>query len=194
MELLQPKVKKAPMNNNYTLTSINPTLKYCNQKEFLTKSGWFTPNLETVLCKMMYSDHIIALTSITTGIYIFTHKRQRNKRYVGRSRTAYHDLTQMFHRLFEKENDKLGPLEKEIKFNSPDADQWTFRMFSVRSDTLESECNQRIIQHNTLHPSGLNTNVTFSSKESFYSFAENYSNVLREKARKSVNPIRVSWV
>ena len=142
---------------------------------------------------MMYSGQLSALTSVTTGVYIFIHKQQRTKRYVGKSRTAYHDLVQMFHRLFEKKEDKLNAFEKELKYNSPDAEQWSFRIYSANnSDAIEAEANKNILTNNTLHPAGLNTEVRFSSKESFYRFAEAYAKIQRDKANKSVNPIRVS--
>ena len=158
----------------------------------MERSGWFTPGLERVLCRMMYSDNIGSLTSVTTGVYIFTHKRQRTKRFVGKSRTCHHDLVQMFHRLYERKEDKLSTLEKEIKYNSPDADEWSFRIYSVNNpDCVEMEANKRIILNNTLYPNGLNTEFRFSSKESFYQFAEVYAKIMREKATKTVNPIRV---
>ena len=100
----------------------------------------------------------------------------------------------MFHRLFEKKEDKLNMLEREIKYNSPDADQWSFRIYSVSNpDAVEAEANQRILLHNTLQPLGLNSAIRFTSRESFYHFAEMYAKVMREKATKFVNPIRVSW-
>lgn len=173
--------------------TVKKSTKYKNQKEFSQNSGWFSPNLETVLCKMMYSGQLSALTSVTTGVYIFIHKQQRKKRYVGKSRTAYHDLVQMFHRLFEKKEDKLNTLEKEIKYNSPDAEQWSFRIYSASSsDSIEAEANKNILTNNTLQPSGLNNEVKFSTKESFYRFAEVYARIQRDRANKSVNPIRVS--
>lgn len=33
-------------------------------------------------------------------------------------------MVQMLHRLFDRPEDKLNPLEKEIKYNAPDADEW----------------------------------------------------------------------
>lgn len=185
------------MSNQFSRYSKSPTFKqtakYESQKEFSQKSGWFTPTLETVLCKMMYSGQLSALTSVTTGVYIFIHKHQRTKRYVGKSRTAYHDLVQMFHRLFEKKEDKLSALEKEMKYNSPDADQWSFRIYSANnSDFIEADANKIILTNNTLQPSGLNSEVRFSTKESFYKFAESYAKTQREIATRTVNPIRVS--
>ncbi len=151
--------------------------------------------MESVLCKMMYSSHLSTLTSVTTGVYIFTHKYQTTKRYVGKSRTCYHDLVQMFHRLYEKKEDKLSMLEKELKYNSPDAEQWSFRIYSVGNpDAVEAEANKRILLHNTLVPLGLNCSVRFTSRESFNLFAEMYASVMREKATMFVNPIRVSVV
>ena len=180
------------VSKGHNYVKIKQPAKYKNQKEFSQSSGWFSPNLETVLCKMMYSGHVSALTSVTTGVYIFIHKYQRTKRYVGKSRTAYHDLVQMFHRLFEKKESKLNALEREIKYNSPDAEQWSFRIYSAgNSDSIEAEANKNILTNNTLHPSGLNAEVKFTSKESFYRFAETYARIQRDKAVKAVNPIRV---
>lgn len=179
--------------SRYSKPPVKQTAKYQNQKEFAQKSGWFTPNLETVLCKMMYSGQVSALTSVTTGVYIFIHKHQRTKRYVGKSRTVYHDLVQMFHRLFEKKENKLNALEREMKHNSPDADQWSFRVYSAsNSDFIEADANRNILINNTLHPSGLNSEVRFTTKESFYKFAESYARIQRDKATRAVNPIRVS--
>ena len=184
-----PQAASKRVSNTYVVKC-----KYQSQKEFAEKSGWFNPSLETVLCRMMHSTLLSTLTSVTTGVYIFTHKLHRTKRYVGRSRTCYHDLVQMFHRLFERKEDKLNILEREIKYNSPDADQWTFRIYSVSNSisSVEVEANKRIILNNTLQPNGMNTEIRFSSKESFYRFAEVYAKHLREKAAKTVNPIRVS--
>ena len=145
---------------------------------------------------MMFSGNVAALTSTTAGIYMFTHKHLQTKKYVAMSRTAYHDLVLMFHRLYEKNDDKLNSLEWEIKFNSPNASQWVFRIYSVaNSEMLEVEANRRIILNNTLQPAGLNTEVMFSSKESFYNFAEVYAQMQRKNASKFINPIRqVCWI
>ncbi len=167
--------------------------KYANQKEFVHKSGWFAPSLENVLCKMMYSTNVSVLTATTTGIYMFVHKRSPTKKYVAKSRTAYHDLVQMFHRLYDKKDERLTTLEREIRYNSPDAADWMFRIYALSSaDLLEAEANKRILENNTLHPSGMNTELKFSSKESFFKFAEDYAQSLRESAKRNVNPIRVS--
>ena len=168
--------------------------KYSDQKEFVQKSGWFLPSLEHVLCKMMYTTNVSVLTSTTTAIYMFVHKRSPTKKFVAKSRTAYHDLVQMFHRLYDKKNEKLSSLEREIKYNSPDSSDWVFRIYSVTSsDLLEAEASMRILENNTMQPCGMNTAIEFSSKESFMKFAESYAQSLRESAKKCVNPLRVSF-
>jgi len=166
--------------------------KYSNQKEFVQKSGWFVPNLEHVLCKMMFTSNVSVLTTTTTAIYMFVHKRSPTKKFVAKSRTAYHDLVQMFHRLYDKKDEKLSALEKEIKYSSPDCSDWVFRIYSVPSaDLLKAEANKRILENNSLQPSGMNTEIKFSSKDSFMKFAESYAQSLRESAKKGVNSLRV---
>ena len=101
----------------------------------------------------------------------------------------------MFHRLYDKKDERLSALEKEIKYNSPDASDWVFRIYSLSSaDQLEVEVNRRILENNTLEPAGMNTEIRFSTKESFLKFAEAYAQNLRESAKKCVNPIRVRCI
>ena len=101
--------------------------KYHTQKEFVEKSGWFTRSLETVLCKKMLGCDLLALTNTKCGVYIFIHKNEEHLRYVGKSRNAYQEIVQLFNRLFEKPENKLSPIEMELKYNYPDADSWHFR-------------------------------------------------------------------
>ena len=169
--------------------------KYENQAEFVKKSGWFSPTLENVLCRMMHCGNISALTSTTTGVYIFTHKHLQSKKYVAMSRTAYYDLIQMFHRLYDIKDERLNALEWEMKYNSPNASQWMVRIYSVsNAQMLEVEGNLVIISNNALQPAGLNKEVKFTSKDSFYSFAEVYAKKQRESTSKCAHPVGVGVV
>lgn len=91
----------------------------------------------------------------------------------------------MFHRLFEKPEAKLSPIELEIKYFSSDADNWHFRLYPVPfPDNLEAELNYKIVHHGTLQPNGLNHELKFTSKEQFLAFAENYAKFIRERSDK----------
>ena len=90
----------------------------------------------------------------------------------------------MFHRLFEKPESKLSPIEAELKYSNPDADNWHFRLYPLPfPDNLEAELNYKIVHHGTLHPQGLNPEIKFTSKEQFYIFAENYVKFMRERSK-----------
>lgn len=175
--LLQARDKEAAVHTSH-LT------KYQTQKEFLEKSGWFTPSLESVLCKKA-NFNWSSLTATSSALYLFLHKSDEKKRYTGKSKNCYHELVQMFHRLFEKPEIKLSPIELELKYFNPDAENWHFRLYPVPfPDNLEAELNYKIVHHGTLHPKGLNPELKFTSKEQFYVFAENYAKLMRERTSK----------
>lgn len=173
---------------------ISRQTKYQTQKEFIEMSGWFQPSLESVLCKKA-NFNWSSLTATSSALYLFLHKTVEGKRYIGKSRNCYHELVQMFHRLFEKAEDKLNPIEQEIKYFHPDADGWHFRLYPVTApDNLEAELNYKIVLHKTLHPNGLNPEVKFTSKEQFYAFAENYMKLIRERSKKAESFVTVSII
>lgn len=180
-------------SNKGTVHRIRGTVKYQSQKEFIEKSGWFTPSLESVLCKKA-NFNWSSLTATSAALYLFLHKSNEKKRYIGKSRNCYHELVQMFHRLFEKQESKLSPIELEIKYLNPDADNWHFRLYPVPSpDNLEAELSYKIIHHGTLHPNGLNPEIKFTSKEQFYVFAESYIKLMRERSKKTGSSIVVRY-
>ena len=175
--------------NKGAIVSLRGPSKYKSQKDFLEKSGWFTPSLETVLCKKA-NFNWSSLTATSSALYLFLHKSEEKKRYIGKSRYCYQELVQMFHRLFEKPESKLSPIEVELKYFNPDADNWHFRLYPVPvSGNLEAELNYKIIHHGTLHPLGLNPEIRFTSKEQFYVFAENYVKYTRERSKKNGKPV-----
>ena len=180
-------------SNKGTVRQICSPVKYHTQKEFIEKSGWFTPSLESVLCKKA-NFNWSSLTATSAALYLFLHKSNEKKRYIGKSRNCYHELVQMFHRLFEKPEGKLSPIELEIKYFNPDADNWHFRLYPVPiPDNLEAELSYKIVHHGTLHPNGLNPEIKFTSKEQFYAFAESYIKLIRERSKKAGSSIMVRF-
>ena len=77
--------------------------------EFCEKSGWFTPSVEGVLVRKM-GMQLTAFQSTKCGVYIFVHKTDPKKKYVGQSRNLSQDMIHLFHRLFEKPESKSSPV------------------------------------------------------------------------------------
>ncbi|CAI8004235.1 hypothetical protein GBAR_LOCUS3860 [Geodia barretti] len=103
--------------------AVGPKGKYNTIQEFISKSGWFQPSVEAVLCRKAVIQIPVFLT-MTTGVYLFKHRFRANLQYVGKSHNVYKGLIQMFHRLFERPDSKLNPVELQLKYHSPDSDQW----------------------------------------------------------------------
>lgn len=148
----------------------------------MKKSGWFSPNLENVLCRKMGNAQLSAVSTKMPGVYYFVHREHKAKGYTGKSHNAFYDLVQMFHSLYDKPEEKLNPLEEELKYNLPDASGWFIRLISVgNAASLKCMESWSIVLHHTLQPEGLNPNLSFLSREQFDEFAEMYAKKLREK-------------
>jgi len=65
--------------------------KYRTMMEFCEKSGWFTPSVEGVLVRKM-GMQLTAFQSTKCGVYIFVHKTDPKKKYVGQSRNLSQDM------------------------------------------------------------------------------------------------------
>lgn len=133
----------------------------------------------------MGNAQLSAVSAKMAGVYYFVHREHKQKGYTGKSCDAFRDLVQMFHSLYDKPEDKLNPLEVELKYNIPEANGWIIRLLSVGNpDSLNFTESWSIIFHHTLQPEGLNPKVSFHSREQFYKFAEMYAKKLREKSAK----------
>ena len=161
-----------------------PQAKYHSQLEFMRKSGWFSPTLETVLCKKMNTQ--LSAVSRFPGVYYFVHRETRNKGFTAKSKNAFYDIVQMFHQLYDKPYDKLSPIERELKYINPDAKGWVIRLLTVPdAESLDFNEAWSIVNHRSLHPEGLNPKLTFHSKEHFYEFAEKYrAKKIKEKQKQ----------
>ena len=87
----------------------------------------------------------------------------------------FDDLTKLFSCLYDKPDEKMSSLELELRYGSPDASQWNVRAWSHPADKIYLEQAKLIIQHRTLQPCGLNTEVNFFSRKDFNSFCEWYT-------------------
>ena len=74
-------------------------------EEFIEKSGWFMPSVEGVLVKMGMK--LTAFQSTKCGVYLFIHKTELHKKYMGKSHNLCQDMVHLFYRLFEKPESKL---------------------------------------------------------------------------------------
>jgi hypothetical protein len=112
---------------------------------------------------------------MTTGLYVFKHRFSSTKQYIGKSHNLYSEMIQMFHRLFERPENKLNPLELELKYHTPDAEGWYVRLIAVRnSEKLNLEQAKMIAQLRTVRPEGLNPSLEFHCREDWYEFAAWY--------------------
>ena len=123
---------------------------------------------------------LTAFRTSTCGLYLFVHKFDTCKRFVGQFKGP-EGLIHLFHQLYDKPEWKLNPMEQELKFNCPNAADWYITVTLVYDhDELEFLLAKKVVQYRTLNPTGLNTKLSFTSKEHFYRFAEWYAEYRRE--------------
>ena len=152
--------------------------------DFIQKSGWFTPSVESIICNKAMLQ-LPVFQTMKAGVFLFQHKYDDCKKYVGKSYNLYTDLIQLFHRLFEKPEDKLSPIEMELKYRMPDADKWYIRIYPVMNpDLLNLEETKLMVKFRTVQPEGLNSELVFHSREHWYDFAAWYREFLQRKDRK----------
>lgn len=121
--------------------------------------------------------------SLRQGVYIFIHVSDPTLKYVSKSNSLYQDLIALIHRLFEKPDNKLSPLEVELKYSCPDASEWYVRVLPVvNPDLVDIEETKMMVQHRSVWPEGLNRELTFYSKNHFYAFAEWYARYLSNRS------------
>ena len=116
-----------------------------------------------------------------TGVYLFQHKFDIKKKYIGKSMALYSDLTRLFSGLYDKPDEKMTALERELRYGTPDAKDWNVRVWGTPPDKTYLEQAKLIIQHRTLVPSGLNEEVSFVSRKDFNAFCEWYTEFRRKK-------------
>lgn len=148
--------------------------KYPTIQAFRDRSGWFKPSPDIILShKILVSPQVFR--NMMCGVYYFQHKFQPTKQYVGSSLKLFLELVTLFERLYEKKEDKLNSLERELRFNSPDASEWNVSVWTCHADNLSLELSKLIIQQRALSPNGLNESLDFVSRMHFNSFCEWYT-------------------
>ena len=167
------------------LPSVTPTHKspsscriqvghYSTIQAFRDQSGWFKPTPDYVLCKKM-TISLQAFRGMTVGVYYFQHKFKDKKQYIGQSLNLHSDLVSLFSRLYEKKEDHLNNLEKELRYNSPDADNWNVSVWTCHHENLAFLHTKLVVQQRTLPPNGLNECIEFNSRKHFHLFCEWYT-------------------
>ena len=63
---------------------------------------------------MKMSMQLTAFQSTKCGVYLFIHKTELHKKYVGKSRNLCQDMVHLFHRLFEKPESKWRVLMSPV--------------------------------------------------------------------------------
>ena len=157
--------------------------KYPTIHAFREQSGWFTPTPDFALCRKMTLS-MQAFKGMSSAIYYFQHKYEETKHYVGKSNAAHTDLVTLFSRLYEKSEEKLNTLERELRFNSPDAKDWNVSIWACHFDNLDLEETKLIVQQRSLYPEGLNEQLNFTSRRHFNLFCEWYTDYRLKKQKK----------
>lgn len=148
--------------------------KYPTIQAFREKSGWFRPAPDIVLSGKVFMSPQVFRTMMC-GVFYFQHKFEPTKHYVGSSLKLFHHLVSLFERLYEKKEDNLNNLERELRFNTPDASDWNVCVWICHADDLSLEVSKHIIEHETLPPKGLNESLEFVSRKHFHAFCEWYT-------------------
>lgn len=107
-----------------------------------------------------------------SGIYIFAHKNLHKLIYCGGSFDLLNDVASMLEHLYLKNDLHLTPLEVQLR-RYPSANDWIVRLkVSITQDDLALELAKAIITHDSLHPSGLNTELELYTKSDWVKFTE----------------------
>ncbi len=148
--------------------------KYPTIQAFKLESGWFRPSPDLIICKKMNISPQ-AFVSIGSGVYLFQHKYIPNIQYLTSSLTLHKDMIGLLNNLYEKKEENLNNLEKELRFNSPNADQWNVSFWKCHHEKLSFVLSKLIVRLRTLPPTGINERLEFTSRKHFYSFCEWYT-------------------
>ena len=164
--------------------------KYTIQS-FRQNSGWFFPTIEATLAKKC-NIQSMALAQMKSATYYFQHKFDHKAHYIGKSHEVLSDLTRLILRLYEKPEDKLNVLEKEMKYKYPDANEWNVRVWACNSQQLDYEWARNIIRCDSLQPRGLNELFVLHSESEWTNFCQWYTEFRKKKAleKKQVNKDR----
>lgn len=148
--------------------------KYPDIHAFIEHSGWFKPTVDMVLCQKMNMS-VKGFRRLTSGVYLFQHKFEKDKRFVGKSMQLFNHLTKLFSGLYEKLDEDMDSFERILRYSLPDAKDWNVRVWAAHPEKVDLEMSKGIIQFQTLQPLGLNTRISFTTKNDFYTFCEWYT-------------------
>ena len=100
-----------------------------------------------------------------------SHNKKKNVKFVKGSKNLCKFLYRHFKCLYKTRLEKLTSLGVELKYFSPNADDWSIKVWQFDSiDRLTMETNIKIVEYHCLRPQGLNSTLTFSSKEEWIDF------------------------
>ena len=107
---------------------------------------------------------------------MFMQKRPRkgtNVRYYASSHNLSKFLYDLFFNLYEKSNTELTPLEVELKYRSPQAEDWIFQYWPCKTTREASmEAFKKILTYKNLQPNGLNEALVVSGKDGWLELSD----------------------
>ena len=153
---------------------------YSTIQSFREKSGWFFPTIEATIAKKC-NIQSMALAQMKSAVYYFQHKFDIKAHYVGKSTDVLSDLTRLILRLYEKPESKLNVLEKEMKYNYSNANEWNVRVWGCHIQQLDYEWARNIIRCDSLRPRGLNEVFVLHSESDWTNFCQWYTDFMKKK-------------
>ena len=116
-----------------------------------------------------------------------SHKKKENIKFVKGTGNLYKFLHHHFKCLYRRELDKLTSLGVELKYFSPNAEDWSIKVWQYDSvDRITMETNKKIMEYRCLRPHGMISKLTFSSKEEWTDFVKWYRDyILNDSSRQS---------
>ena len=99
------------------------------------------------------------------GIFYMFHKIKSTAKYIGFATNLPVTLCAIINNLYTKEQSKMTPIELELKYFTPSAENWVVQVWQCKKKALLWERAKRIIENQTLRPSGLNKTLKIAGKE-----------------------------
>ena len=123
----------------------------------------------------------MTVDNLTVGVVMLTHRKKKSARFIGSSSNLFSYLYKIFKDLYKKEVNELTPIEVELKYFSPNAEDWSMTVWLYdNADQVSMATNQKLMEHCCLRPHGLNHEISWNSKEEWKEFASCY---MKDKER-----------
>jgi hypothetical protein len=155
---------------------------YADSESFQKYSGWFMPSVNEVLTdKLGLNDE--DFVKLGPGIFYMFHKTKMKAKYVGFAANLPVTLCGTINNLYKKEMSGMTPIEVELKYFSPKAEDWIVQVWQCEKEALLVERAKMIIEKQTLRPHGLNRSLKIPCKQGWGGFTEWYTDAVKTQRK-----------